>query len=45
MNEFQQKVNLLEKKKEKEEKKKGKSVIFGKYESQFYTQIPLESAI
>ena len=26
-------------------KKKGKSVIFGKYESQFYTQIPLESAI
>ena len=35
-----------EKKKEKEkEKKKGKSVFFGKYESQFYTQIPLESAI
>ena len=34
------------KKKEKEkEKKKGKSVIFRKYESQFYRQIPSESAI
>ena len=34
-----------EKKEKKKEKKKGKSAIFRKYESQFYTQIPLESAI